>query len=69
MSKKACSIADFCKDHAISRAHFYNLEKRGLAPKTLRVGRRRLVSDEAALEWRRMMEVSAFGPGRQGAAP
>jgi predicted DNA-binding transcriptional regulator AlpA len=68
MSKKACSILDFCKEHAISRAHFYNLVKRGLAPRTLRVGRRRLVSDEAAAEWRRMMEApAASGPAPQGA--
>jgi len=42
----AVSIPAFCKAHGISRAHFYNLRKRGLAPKTFVVGRRRLVSDE-----------------------
>ena len=52
----AVSIAAFCRAHAISRAHFYNLRKRGLAPKTLVVGRRRLVADESAAQWRRLME-------------
>jgi hypothetical protein len=30
--------------------------RRGKAPTTLRVGRRRLVSEEAAAKWRRCME-------------
>jgi predicted DNA-binding transcriptional regulator AlpA len=53
----AASIRAFCKAHGISRAHFYNLMKRGLAPKTLVAGRRRLVSSESAAEWRRSMEL------------
>ncbi len=57
MSMGAVSIPAFCKAHGISRAHFYNLRKRGLAPKTLVAGRRRLVSDESAAEWRRSMET------------
>jgi predicted DNA-binding transcriptional regulator AlpA len=55
----ANSIPAFCRAHGISRAHFYNLRKRGLAPKTLTAGRRRLVSDESAAEWRRQMEAFA----------
>ena len=56
MNTGATSILAFCEAHGISRAHFYNLKKRGLAPKTLVVGRRRLVSDESAAVWRRLME-------------
>ena len=56
MNTAAVSIPAFCKAHGISRAHFYNLLKRGKAPRTLLVGRRRLVSDESAAEWRRSME-------------
>jgi predicted DNA-binding transcriptional regulator AlpA len=56
MSIGAVSIPDFCRAHGISRAHFYNLRKRGLAPKTLVAGRRRLVSDESAAAWRNSME-------------
>jgi predicted DNA-binding transcriptional regulator AlpA len=57
MSMKASSVPDFCKAHGISRAHFYNLMKRGLAPRTLLVGRRRLVSEDSAATWRRSMEA------------
>jgi predicted DNA-binding transcriptional regulator AlpA len=56
MTTGATSIPVFCKAHGISRAHFYNLMKRGEAPRTLVCGRRRLVSDDAAAEWRRSME-------------
>jgi predicted DNA-binding transcriptional regulator AlpA len=56
MNIEAVSIDAFCKAHSISRATFYNLKKRGKAPKTLLVGRRRLVSHEAAATWRRSME-------------
>jgi hypothetical protein len=56
MNAAAVSIPTFCKAHGISPATFYNLRKRGKAPRTLLVGRRRLVSDEAAAEWRRAME-------------
>jgi predicted DNA-binding transcriptional regulator AlpA len=55
-TKLALSITDFCRAHSISRATFYNLLKEGRAPHTMRVGRRRFVSAEAAADWRRRME-------------
>jgi hypothetical protein len=38
---------------------FYNLLKRGDGPAIMKVGRRTLISAEAAAEWRRRMEASA----------
>jgi len=55
----AFSIAEFCRRHGISRAHFYNLWKTGEAPRVMRVGRRTLISTEAAAQWRRRMEEAA----------
>ena len=52
----AFSIPEFCRRHGISRAHFYNLSKNGDAPVVMRVGRRTLISAEAAAVWRRRME-------------
>ncbi len=49
----AFSIPEFCRRHGISRAHFYNLSKTGDAPTVMRVGRRTLISAEAAAAWRR----------------
>jgi predicted DNA-binding transcriptional regulator AlpA len=52
-------VNGFCREHGISRAHFYNLLKRGDGPAIMKVGRRTLISAEAAAEWRRRMEALA----------
>jgi predicted DNA-binding transcriptional regulator AlpA len=52
----AYSIAEFCARHSISRCTFYNLDRDGKAPKTFRVGSRRLISKEAAAAWRAKLE-------------
>jgi len=55
----AFSIDEFCKLHSISRAKFYLMINSGEAPKMMKVGRRRLISQEAALKWRQQMEQQA----------
>jgi hypothetical protein len=64
----ANTVGQFCQEHNISRGHFYNLLKRGDGPAIMRVGRRTLISAEAATEWRRRMETlrPACEPTRQG---
>jgi predicted DNA-binding transcriptional regulator AlpA len=57
-SRKASSIEQFCKDHGISRATFYNLKKTGKTPRLMHVGTRVLITDEAAAEWRAAMTVA-----------
>jgi hypothetical protein len=54
--KKAHSVAEFCDEHCISRAFFYLLRRRGDAPRMMKVGRRTLISTQAAEDWRRAME-------------
>ena len=56
----AFSIAEFCRRHGISRAHFYNLRNAGDAPMLMRVGRRALISAEAAAH-----RATADGRGSQ----
>jgi predicted DNA-binding transcriptional regulator AlpA len=53
----AFSIPQFCNSHNVSRAKFYLLAKEGKAPRLMKVGRRRLISVEAAAEWRKKMET------------
>jgi predicted DNA-binding transcriptional regulator AlpA len=53
------SVTEFCHSHGISRAMFYKLAKEGRAPKTVKVGRRTLVSADAAAQWRRNLEKEA----------
>jgi predicted DNA-binding transcriptional regulator AlpA len=58
----ACfTLREFCNAHRISRATFYNLLNRGTAPKVMRVGRKVMVSREAATNWRRELEARASG--------
>jgi hypothetical protein len=55
----AFSVAEFCQRHGICRAGYYNLRREGLAPKSFKVGRRRLISKESAAEWRSKMEAAS----------
>ena len=56
MTRQAWTIDEFCQAHAISRATFYNLQKRNMGPRVMHVGAKRLVSEAAAAEWRDQME-------------
>jgi predicted DNA-binding transcriptional regulator AlpA len=55
----AFGIATFCKRNDISRALFYKLDKQGKAPRTFKVGRRRLMTPAAEREWLASMEGTA----------
>lgn len=54
----AYSIQEFCAAHGgIARTAFYEMMKNGHGPRTFKVGRRTLISLEAAADWRRSMEA------------
>jgi len=55
----AFSIQEFCDAHRISRSRYYELKKQGLTPIEMIVGRKRLISFEAADLWRRERERAA----------
>jgi predicted DNA-binding transcriptional regulator AlpA len=57
--KKAFSVDEFCAAHGISRAMFYKLCGEGKGPRLMAVGTRKLVSLEAAADWRRQCEGPA----------
>jgi len=57
--KDADSIEEFCRRHSISPSFFFKLQSRGEAPVTIAVGKRRLVTREAARRWRRERERAA----------
>ncbi len=58
---KSYSVSDFCRAHGISRALLYKLLRDGRGPRIMKVGRRTLISQEAAEEWRRRMETAIEG--------
>lgn len=65
-SNTVFSVQDFCDEHGISRNHLYTLWARGEGPVAMRVGRRRLITIEAAAAWRRRMEeAGSFGRDTQ----
>ena len=54
--RDAYGVEEFCKRHGISRAYLYLLWRRDAGPRFMRVGARRLISKEAAFDWRRSTE-------------
>ena len=54
--KLTFSIPVFCKLHDISMGTYYNLRERGEQPREMRVGKRVMISVEAAADWRRDRE-------------
>lgn len=61
----AYSIDAFCKAHDISRAFFYELGEAGLGPRLMKLGRRVLISQEAAADWRREIEERTAAQAHQ----
>lgn len=56
-ARAAMTIPEFCEaSGGISRAHFHKLVNDGNGPRLMKVGRRTLITAEAAAEWRRQME-------------
>ena len=51
----ASTVDEFCSAHRIARATFYNLLKENRGPRTMKIGRRRLISREEAALWRDRM--------------
>jgi hypothetical protein len=53
------SIHAFCVRHDISEDLFFKMQREGWGPRVMRVGTRRLISQEAAAEWRKAREAAA----------
>ena len=54
MTKLAFSVDEFAEAHGICRATVYKEINEGRL-QTMKVGRRRLISEESATSWRRLM--------------
>ena len=62
----AYSVPEFCKLASIGKWKLYDLWKRGDGPPSIRCGRRRLITREAALKWFREQENKAGADYRPG---
>lgn len=58
----AFNVMTFCESHGISRSLFYGLVSQGRGPRLMKVGKRTLISAEAAAEWRARMEKQTLEP-------
>ncbi len=59
------TVAGFCEQHHISRGFLYRLWNEGRGPRRTKLGRRTLISGEAAAAWRRQIEAETM-EGEQG---
>jgi hypothetical protein len=56
----ACYDVDgFCDTHNISRSSLYNMWKAGTGPDVIRIGKKILISTEAAARWRAAREAAS----------
>jgi predicted DNA-binding transcriptional regulator AlpA len=54
----AFTIAEFCQAHRISRSTLYGLWREGRGPRTKNIGAKRIITLEAAAEWRSASEAT-----------
>jgi excisionase family DNA binding protein len=57
--KPVYSVKELCCQLGISRALFYRLLQEGKGPRILKAGKRTLITNEAAEEWKHRMERAA----------
>ena len=66
MPTQTFDIPSFCQAYGIGRSTLYRLWREGAGPVVMRVGRRVLISREAADDWRKRLEAASL-PGPEGA--
>ena len=54
------TVLEFCTAHRVSRSWIYQEWKAGRGPRFKRVGRKKIITDEAAADWRN--EDAEAGP-------
>jgi hypothetical protein len=59
------TVAGWCHKRRCCTATFYNLQKRGKGPETIRIGSRQRITEQADREWEARMRAEAEAQ-RQG---
>ncbi len=52
-------LQEWCALYGFSRGHYYDLKKRGKAPRAFKSGARDIITAEADAEWRREREAES----------
>lgn len=60
LAKSVYTVPEFCLEHRISRSLLYKLLQLGAGPRIMKVGKRTLITTEAAEAWRRSSEMSSL---------
>jgi hypothetical protein len=55
----AMSIREFCRRNNLSEPFYYKLQKQGLGPDVIKIGKRTLISTKAGDRWREANERKA----------
>jgi hypothetical protein len=63
----AYSIREFCAAHRLSESMYFKMRAQGLGPREMIVGTRKLISQEAASEWRAAREAASSAKAKQPA--
>ena len=67
MKNQSLTIFDFCAENGgISKSFFHKLVNEGKGPRLMKVGRRTLITPEAAAEWRAKMEAATNQTSLEG---
>jgi len=54
--RAAYTVSEFCDAHRISRSKLYQLWTTGLGPRFIQIGTKKIITTEAAANWRRAGE-------------
>ena len=65
--RAAYTISEFCDAHRISRGTLYNMWSKGGGPRWMNVRARRIITIEAAADWRAESEARAQSGSGQAA--
>lgn len=60
--RDAYSVAEFCRRHGFSKGFLYGQWRQGRGPRFMWAGRRRLITREAAADWRHEQEAKQATP-------
>jgi hypothetical protein len=62
MNDASQTISEFCASEKISRAKYFELRRRGLAPREMRDGKWVRITAEARRDWQRERETETTTP-------
>jgi len=66
--RDAFTIPEFCRRHGFSQSKYFEIAAAGEGPRVMRVGKRVLISREAAGAWRRAREAASCSPALESSA-